>query len=241
VSRPPNEVIRDISAYIAQHGLDPVPVSEPVIFKHDADRLIIETYSWGRVYAAHRAGRAFRWTGNLRLLRAAMWVRRLDAASQGPSRMHRRNRAGQRANVGAQASTTAAGGGKDAKALAERIARLIASKAGVDLARSQGAAKDGQMFLRDHYDTSQYLSLFVRQGERFNKIAQLWPLKSGLVNVQLFGCSARHLRKVPDVYAIVEWKDVRKDPTPVVLQIGDTGASYVARGVVAALESADVL
>ena len=100
------------------------------------------------------------------------------------------------------------------------------------------------MFIRNHYRSSKYLSLFIRRGEEVIKLAQFWPLarsKAFHIQVLLEATTQEWMREaIPPQYEVTTWKDIA--PRAVIKSVDDIGISYVARAIAKSLEeSTDAL
>ena len=184
--------IKDIAAFIRNNGLDPVPLDDPSSLRKGDQRLVTERYSWGEYHVAtwgsEESGlvEQHRWVGGADYQGVPQWARLLalradinannayneaDMDTMGPTekakhRLKQRRGPYRLPDLDEPASVD----------LALRCVKLISARCHRRLAKTQGSSRDGELFVRNHYGTSKYMSVFVRKGERIEKRAQIWPL-----------------------------------------------------------------
>tara|TARA_Y100000004_G_scaffold182903_1_gene230110 strand:+ start:343 stop:1098 length:756 start_codon:yes stop_codon:yes gene_type:complete len=247
-----NQAVKDIAGFIKANGLDPVPTSSPTSVRRGDERLVTETYSWGQYQVATRkhikgvAHERWAWVGGPEFKGVPRWARALalEAAfaqppaneASGPTE-RARQRLSKRSSWRVPVETDQ----PESVRLAHRCVALISARCRRTLASSQASSRDGELFVRDHYNTSKYLSVFVRRGENIAKLAQIWPLaRTNAFHVQLQGLTQSALRDmIPPQYEVVLWSD--RKPRVVVKSVDEVGISYVARAVAKRMEAEDAL
>jgi hypothetical protein len=250
-------IVKDISKLIRGNGLDPKPVREPVAIRSGDKRLITETYTWGEYHVAtwekmdQSKPERWAWIGGASFQKVPLWARQLvlkagiqsaraiksaELRKLGPT-----ERASRRLSNRFEPYEQPQPERPESVALALRCVELICARCSRRLSKSQGSSRDGELFIRDHYGSSKYLSVFVRQGEKVIKKAQIWPLsRRNAFHVQLQGLTKEVLKElIPPQYEVVTWKD--RKPRVVVKNVDEVGISYVARAVAHGLEVEDAL